>query len=62
MKVDNREFKIYDGDGRRKRHLKIQLGSTISLSRLFSLVHVLQYGRSSLKINWYERFQSENRE
>ena len=23
---------------------------------------VLQYGRSILKINWYERFQSENRE
>ena len=45
-----REFKIYDGDGRR------------SLSRLFSLVHVLQYGRSIQKLNWYERFQSGNRE
>ena len=54
----SREFKIYNGDGRRKRHLKIYLSFIISLSRLFSLFHVLQCGRSILKINWYERFQS----
>ena len=30
--------------------------------RLFSLVYVLQYWLSILKINWYDRFQSEKRE
>ena len=34
----------------------------IILSRLFYLAHFLQFGRSALKINWYEQLQSENRE
>ena len=34
----------------------------VSLSRLLDLVRVVQYGRSILKMNWYERFQTKNRE
>ena len=41
-----------------KRHVEISLCFIIILSRLFYLVHFLQFGRR----NWYEQLQSENRE
>ena len=53
-----RDLKIYDGNFQGKRHLKISLCFNIILSRLFYLVHFLQFGRSIVKINWYEQLQS----
>ena len=40
---------------------KIQLSAIASISRLFRLVHIVQYGQTILELDGYERFKSKNR-
>ena len=58
-----RDFKIYYGDVDESFTSKCKVLCTIlRLSRLFRLVHFMQCGRITLKLNLHEQFRSKNTE